>query len=149
MVDRRRGSRVKINRKTVDQVRLAVADGAFAIAKAVVLEADPPDATPFGEGLVTTGGALAYVGPKKVAGWSEDGTQPKKPRAVRVRGTTDEIVAVGGFGFPALFNELGTVHQPARPFFLPAMNRVIPRAPGIMRQAAAYRIARLRSLGRA
>lgn len=148
MTDRRRGSRVRINRKAVDQVKLAVADGLFEVAKTIVLEADPPDAPPYGEGLVDAGGALAYVGPKKVAGWAMDGTQPPKPRAVKVR-DSDQVMAVAGFGFPAHLQEFGSVHQPARPFLTPARNRVIPRAPGIVRRAAAYRIARLRSLGRA
>ncbi len=146
---RKRSSRVVMNRKSVDQVRLAVADGALAIARTIVEEADAPDETPFGEGLVQRGGAIVYIGAKKVGGFGLDGRQPKKPRAIRVRGKTDEILAVGGYSFPARFQEFGTIHQPARPFLTPSMNRVIPRAAGIMRQAAVYRIARLRSIGRA
>lgn len=134
-------ARVKMNRKSLDQVRLAVADGTSAIGKAVVTTADPPDATPFGEGLVTHGGYLTYVGAKKTAGWSMDGRQPKKPRVVAVKGT-DTIQTIAGFGFPARFQEFGTVKQPARPFLTPAKNAVEPRAAGLMRQAAAYRIAR-------
>lgn len=134
-------ARVVLNRKAIDQVRLAIADGTSAIGKAIVTTANPPDATPFGEGLVTHGGFVTYVGAKKTAGWSMDGRQPKKPRAIRVRGT-DTILTAAGFGFPARFQEFGTARQPARPFLTPARNAVEPRAAGIMRQAAAYRIAR-------
>lgn len=144
----KRSARVVLNRKAIEGVTLAMADGVFAVAKAVVLEAHPPDDTPYGTGLVDAGGALVYVGPRKVDGWSQLGQQPAKPRAVKVKGTTG-IVGIAGYGFPARFQELGTVHQPARPFFAPARNRVIPRIPSIMKRAASYRLARLRSLGRA
>jgi HK97 gp10 family phage protein len=145
---RGRTTRVKLNRAAIDGVRLAIADGTHAVAKAIVTTANPPDATPFGEGLITRGGTLAYVGSKKVDGWSLDGRQPRKPRKLRVKGT-DTIVAVAGFGFPGRFQEFGTAHHPAQPFLTPARNQVVPRAVGIMRQATAYRLARLRILGRA
>lgn len=143
-----RNSRVVLNRKALDGVALATADGVFAVAQATIREANPPDATPYGQGLVDHGGAAVYFGSKKIDGFSLDGTQPQKPRAVRTP-RDGEIVAFAGWSFPANLQERGSVHQPARPFFLPAVNRVIPRAPGIIRQAAAYRIARLKSLGRA
>jgi hypothetical protein len=143
---RGRTTRVKLNRAAVDGVRLALADGAHAVAKAIVTDANPPDATPFGAGLVTSGGTLAYVGSKKVDGWSLDGRQPKKPRSLRVKGQ-DTIVAVAGFGFPGRFQEFGTVHHAAQPFLTPARDRVAGRAVGIFRQATAYRLARIKSLG--
>ena len=145
---RGRTTRVKLNRAAVGGVRLALADGAHAVAKAIVMDANPPDAGPFGEGLVTRGGTLAYVGSKKVDGWSLDGRQPRKPRSLRVRGSED-IVAVAGFGFPGRFQEFGTARHSAQPFLTPARDRVVPRAVGILRQAVAYRLARLKSLGRA
>lgn len=141
----KRSSRVVLNRAAIDGVTLAIADGVFEVVKAIVEEAHPPDETPYGVGLVKAGGALTYVGPKKVNGFGLDGRQPAKPRAVKVAGTQG-IVGVAGYGFPARFQELGTVHQPARPFLWPAVGRVVPRIPGIMRQAAAYRLARIRSL---
>jgi HK97 gp10 family phage protein len=125
-------ARVVLNRSKFPAVFVAVADGLFEVAKTIIEEADPPDATPFGEGLVTRGGALAYVGDKKVAGWGTDGKQPKKPRAFKVRGS-GRIMAIAGFGFPARFQEFGTIKQPARPFLTPAMNRVIPRITEIMK----------------
>jgi hypothetical protein len=142
----KRHARVRLSRAAIDGVRLALADGVHAVAKAIVTEADPPDATPFGTGLVTSGGTLAYVGAKKVDGWGQDGKQPKKPRALRVAGQ-DAIVAVAGFGFPGRFQEFGTAHHRAQPFLTPARDRVAPRAAGIMRQATAYRLARIKSIG--
>lgn len=141
---KKRSARVVLNRKAIDGVRLAMADGVFAVGKAVVIDADAhsPDATPFGVGLVKRAGTLVYVGDKKVAGWGIDGRQPKKPRVIRLKGTTG-IVGIAGFSFPARFQEWGTVDQPARPFFTPARDRIVARIPSIMKQAAAYRIKRL------
>lgn len=139
-------ARVVVNRKAVATLDLIHADGLLAVAKAVVEEANPPDATPYGQGLVNAGGAIAYVGSKKVGGFGQDGRQPPKPRGLAVKGST-EVVAIAGYGFPGRFQEMGTVHQPARPFLTPAVFRVWPRMQGIFRQATAYRIARARSIG--
>lgn len=144
----KRSSRVVLNRRAVDGVRLAVADGIFEVGKAIIVQSDPPDAEPFGEGLTTRGGTLTYVDDKKVAGWGEDGRQPKKPRAVRVRGWRG-ILGIVGWGFPGRFQQWGTVHHAAQPFAWQAIDPIIPRIPSIVRQAAAYRLARLRRLGRA
>lgn len=141
MVDRRKGSRVKLNRKSVDNVRLAIADGTAAIGKAVIEAADVPDAAPYGEGLIVSGGTITYVGSKKVGSWHQSGDEPKKPRALRVRGS-DIIQTAAGWNFPGHLLEFGTVNMAAQPFATPARNRVEPRAAGLMRRAAAYRIAR-------
>lgn len=135
-----RTARVVLNRRAIDGVRLALADGVFAVAKAIVKEANPPDATPYGDGLVTNGGALLYVDGKKIDGMGLDGRQPGKPRAAKSGPGT---VAIAGYGFPGRFLEFGTVKMAAQPFFTPARDRVLPRATSIIRQASAYRIARL------
>lgn len=140
---RKRSARVVLARKALDGVTLAVADGANAVVQRIVEVANPPDATPFGSGLVTRGGWLTYVGGKKIDGGGTDGRQPKKPRAFRPR-SAGYIVAMAGFGFPARFQEMGTVHHGSQPFLTPARDAVIPAIPGIVRQAAAYRIARIR-----
>lgn len=124
-------ARVVMNRQAIDQVQLAVGDGVLAVAEEIVRVATPPDATPFGEGLVDRGGWLGYVGSKKIGGGSLDGRQPKKPRSLRVRGS-EVIVAIAGWGFPGRFQELGTAHHAAQPFATPARDRVAPRAPRIM-----------------
>lgn len=136
---------MKINRRAVDQVSLIVGDGLKAVGVAIVQATQPPDAPPFGEGLVRHGGTIVYVGKKKTAEWSIDGSTVKKPRALRLE--ADKVQAGVGFDRPARFDEMGTIHQPARPFFWPAVRRTIPRIPGIMAQACRYRFARLKSIG--
>lgn len=129
---RKTSARVVLNRSRVDRVHLAFATGAYQVAKEVLRAADPPDATPWGTGLVTNGGALLYRGRSKLAGVGLDGRQPRPPRAARVSADPNLIQAIVGYGFPGRFQELGTVNQPARPFLTPAAQQVIPRANQIM-----------------
>lgn len=137
----KRTSRVVLNRKAIDGIYLAAADGAFAVAKAHNVATHPPDAPPYGQGLVQGGGALVFVNGKKVDGTTIGGRQIKKPRQLNVKDYP--VVAMSGWGFPGRFVQFGTVDTPAQPFFL--MSTIEGRAKGIFRQAAAYRIARLRS----
>lgn len=123
-------SRVVLHRAKFQKLTLAIADGMGALAQTIVEEAQPPDATPYGEGLVTRGGALVYLAGKKVFGWGQDGRQPRPPRAARV--SRFKIIGIAGFGFPARFQERGTVRQPARPFFWPTVMRVVPRTTAII-----------------
>lgn len=139
MASRRPSARVVLNRAALSELHLALADGIEEVARTIIETAKPPDATPFGEGLVTEGGWLVYDGSKKVAGGSLGGNQPKKPRAFRVRGTVG-ITGIAGFGFPARFQETGTEHQPARPFFMPAIVRVKGVAADIMREIVAPKL---------
>ena len=140
----KRSSRVVLNRRGLDQVRLVIGDGVHEVGKAIVTTARPPDAQPYGVGLVTTGGVLTYVDGKRIDARSETGGAPKQPRRVRVGGTKGAM-AIVGYGFPGRFQELGTSHNPPQPFLTPARNAVIPRVNGIMRKATAYRLARLRT----
>lgn len=137
---RKPSARVVLNRAALSQLHLAYAEGVEEIARTIVETADPPDATPFGKGLVTSGGWAVYAGTKKVGGGSLDGSQPKKPRALKT--PADAITGIAGFGFPARFQEMGTVHQPARPFFTPAVIRVKGVAAEIMRAAVRSRTGR-------
>lgn len=134
-------ARVRIHRQSIDRVFLAMSDGLLAIAEEVVTTANPPDATPYGEGLARRGGWLAYVDGKKTGGGGLDGKQPKKPRALRVREYT--AVAVAGFGFPGRFQEFGTINHSAQPFLGPAADRVAPRAAQIMEQQVRPALRRL------
>lgn len=124
--------RVTLNRSVLNEVVLAVADGMFAVGKAVIESTHPPDAPPFTEGLVKNGGVLAYVNGKKVAGFGLDGKEPKPPRAVHIS-RQQGVVVIVGWGPPTRFNEMGTIHQPPRPFFTPAADSTLPRAAAIMR----------------
>ena len=136
-----RNSRLVLNRSALDKVTLAVGDGFAALGEAILVDADPPDATPYGEGLVDAGGYLVYVGGKKIAGFGLDGRQPKKPRAVSVR--KHGIVGIVGYGFPGRFQELGVIHHPAQPFLSPAVDRVAPRATEIIAPVVRPALARI------
>jgi hypothetical protein len=123
-----RATRVELNRKALNNIAMAFVDGVSAIGQAIIENADPPDATPFGVGLVGQGGVLTYIGPKQVFAWSLSGPKPQKPKSVKVRSETGNILGIVGFGFPGKFQELGTIHQPARPFLWPAVNRTDGKA---------------------
>ena len=124
--------RIVLNRAAFDEITLAVADGAFELAKAVVNGADVPDAAPYGEGLVQGGAAIAFVGSKRVGAWSKTGASVKKPRAARLsRG----ITVIGGYGFPGRFVESGTVKMTAEPFLTPQLLSTLPDAEGFVKAA--------------
>jgi len=135
---RKPSARLLLNRAALDEVHLALADGVLEIARTVVETANPPDATPFGVGLVKSGGWAVYAGSKKVGGGSLDGSQPAKPRSLET--PADAITGIAGFGFPARFQETGTVDQPARPFLWPAAVRVKGVAADIMREIVGPRL---------
>jgi hypothetical protein len=133
---RKSSCRVQTNRTALSEAWLAVADGLLAVGEEIVAAARPPDAAPFGEGLVTRGAAGVWVDGKKIGG------QAEKPRRVKVR--QYPIVGIAGFGFPARFQEIGTVHQPSRPFLAPAKTEVVPRSPSTIRDAVQRRIGGLK-----
>jgi hypothetical protein len=113
-------ARVVLNQQALGELDRGLATGLEVLAMEVLRVVKPPDATPFGVGLVDRGGAIAYVDGKKVGGSAPD---VKKPKAMRVRG---KGVVVGvGFGFPGRFQEVGTSHQPSRPFLTPAVMSVV------------------------
>ncbi len=134
-----RTSRVELNRQAFDEVDLALADGLFAFAKDIIATAKPPDAAPFGEGLVQGGGALAWVGKKKVDGTTIGGRQIAKPRALRLQ--DGQVTAIAGFGFPARFVELGTIDTHAKPFLTPALAQRMPDAKPVISAAMQRRLA--------
>jgi hypothetical protein len=139
--------RVKLHRETLDAVSLGIADGLFEMAKAIVDAAapgmadSPLDPYPTGEGLPRQGGALAYVKGGKVAGWSQRGNQPKKPKAVRGDSRRATILVVGGYGFPARLNEFGSVHNPAHPALTPALAEHADQAADFVPRAVKLRLA--------
>ena len=133
-----RKTRVVLNRETLHEVDLAMVQGFEAMAAQVVAVAGTPDAAPYGVGLIESGSWISYVDGKKVGG-----TATKKPKNMKVRG---QGVATGvGYGFPAKFNEMGTINQPARPFLTPAVMRVVGDS-GIV--VGAIRAALARDIGK-
>lgn len=135
--------RVVLNRAAIEQAILAEADGLFAVAVKVIEAARPPDAPPYGKGLVEGGGALAFVGRKKVAGTTIGGRQIKKPRQLKLR--DGEVTAIAGWGFPARFVELGTLNTHAEPFLTPAALQVVGDAHVIVSEAVKRRLRNERS----
>lgn len=112
-------ARVVLNREAVSAIDLAMARGFESLAFQVLRAVHVPDAAPFGEGLVEGGAFITYVDGKRIGGDPD----AKKPRAFLVRGKGVGVAV--GFGFPGRFQELGTVHQPPRPFLTPAVLDVV------------------------
>lgn len=131
-------TRVVLNRKAFAEITLATADGLFELAKAIVENAHPSDAPPYGKGLVEGGGAVAWAGKKKVNGTTIGGKQISKPRSLKLDAT--QATAIAGFGFPARFLELGTVDTAAEPFLTPAVFATVGSAEVIISSAMARRL---------
>ncbi len=133
---RRVSYRTVINRKALSALHGAFVDAMAAVGTAVIAATRPPDATPFGKGLVTTGDWGVWDGTRKVAGTAS------KPRSVKLSKTG--ITLVAGYGFPGRFQEFGTIAQPPRPFLTPAMLNELPNTENRLRPAAqrALRISR-------
>jgi hypothetical protein len=123
---RKMTSRTVLNRAAFHEIDLALADALFEEAVRIVESAHPPDAPPFGEGLLEGGGAIAWAGTKKVNGTTIGGKQIVKPRALKLDPT--KVTAIAGWGFPARFVELGTIDTPAEPFLGPAAAAEAPGA---------------------
>lgn len=123
-----RRSRLEINRAALDEVQGGLADGVFDVARAIlrVAESRAPDAPPFGEGLVSRGAAAVWVGKKRTHQVRSDGQTAtiRKPRGSR-RLDAAGITGIVGFGFPAMFQELGTVNHRAQPFLTPSVSEVV------------------------
>lgn len=122
-------SRVVLNRRALNALAGAFADGLGEIGKAAVEGADAPDATPYGVGLVRHRDWGVWAGSKKVGGTA---TKPRSDRLNR-----QGLTMFAGFDFPGRFQETGTSHQPARPFFTPSILRVIPEAGRCIKSAVA------------
>lgn len=133
-------ARVVLNRQAFHQIDLANTDGLMAVAEEVINAARPPDAPPYGKGLLQGGGWLAYFGSKKIGGQMQDGRNVSKPRSLR-----DTLqVAIAGWGFPGRFVELGTVDTPAEPFLTAAVASVEPHADVVLSKRIRGRLAGLR-----
>jgi hypothetical protein len=96
-----------------------------------------PDAPPIGLGLIQGGGVLAYVGSKRVGVYSKYGaTSVKKPRAAKL---DKAVTVIGGYGFPAMFVESGTIHNNPEPFLTPELMAEIPNAGSFVQLACIKR----------
>jgi hypothetical protein len=118
-VARKVTARTVLNKQALNAIAQGFAEGMGALGQAIIEITKPPDAAPFGEGLVTTGDWGVWAGTKKVGGTAT------KPRGVKLSKTG--ITLIAGYDFPGRFQELGTIHQPARPFFTPSVVEEIPQ----------------------
>lgn len=133
---RRISSRTVMNRKALDAISEGMAAAMERVGQDFVETVDPPDATPFGEGLVTSPDWGVWAYGKKVAGTA------KKPRKAKAR--KDGILLVAGEGFPGRFQELGTIHHGAQPHVTPAMVAVLNGLPDRLREEVDPRLKRVR-----
>lgn len=117
-----RRSRVELNRAALDTIRGGLADGVHDLAKAVLAEAQrrAPDAPPYGEGLVASGGAATWTDGRKT---HETEAGVERPRGMRTG--QGRITAAVGFTFPGRFQETGTSRHAAQPFVTPAAAEVL------------------------
>ena len=129
-------SRTVINRRALDAVTSGWVFGFEDLAKFTLESTRPPDAPPIGQGLVTSGDWVIYAKGKKVAGTG------KKPRGLKVR--REYVVMALGWGFPARFNEAGTIRQPARPFATPPWMSMTQRMANTLRVYVTARLRRFR-----
>lgn len=128
--------RVELNRAELDQVTLAEAEGLADLAWDIIELAaeNGPDATPYGVGISTGGGMVAYANGKQIDTRTQEGGPGRRgkgradtPRSVR--GTSrGQLVVAAGFRFPAHLQEFGTIHHPAQPFLSPALSQRVPNA---------------------
>lgn len=128
--------RIQLNRAAFDEITLAVADGAFELAKEVILSVRVPDAEPYGQGLIEGGGVIAFVGKKRVGLVTTGGQSSiKKPRAARLG---PGINVIAGYGFPGRFLEEGTIHMKGQPYLTPKLMSTLPDAEAFVK-AACYK----------
>lgn len=128
---RRISSRTVVNRKALDAINAGYVDAFEALGQRFVEVVKPPDATPYGEGLVTTPDFGIWVNGKKVAGTAT------KPRGAKVK---TGVTLIAGEGFPGRFQEFGTVTNPAQPHVTPAMEEVIPGASAFLSEKVRARL---------
>jgi HK97 gp10 family phage protein len=136
---RKMSKTVRINREALTELGLGIADGLLAIGARSIELAGPnvPDAPPEGKGLIKTGSYDVYIKKKQVGGTATISRKDKSG-----------IVLYSGYGFPARFNEVGTVHQPARPFFAPAFLQASREIQALVEPHVAARMAKVKDLPR-
>lgn len=130
-----RSSRTVLNRRTLNALQAGFVDGLEDLGQAVLAATHPPHDDPAGQGLQVAGDYGVWANGRKVAGGAT-----RKPRSVR---TGKGITLVVGFPFPARFNEIGTVHQPARPFLTPAVLAETPNTPDLLGRKVRARLSGL------
>lgn len=132
---RKVNARTVVNRKALDAISAGIVNGMEAMGQAFKDQVHPPDATPFGVGLVTTPDFGVWANGRKVAGGAG------KPRSAKVK---PGIVLLCGEGFPGRFQELGTVKMAANPHVTPVMLAILPGAEAYLKPKVRAALARVR-----
>jgi hypothetical protein len=127
---RKPSSRVIMNRKGLNDLGLAVADGLAEVGQTIIDTAAVPDAPPLGQGLVEAGDWGVWRNGRKVAGTAA------KPRGAK---TGLGIQLLVGWGFPARFVHEGTVDTAPNPFATRTLDQVLPHLAEIVRSAGRFR----------
>lgn len=99
--------RTTVNRREIERLRDANARGMAAMGQDILATTRPPDAPPFGEGLVDTGRFVVVQDGRAVAGTGE------VPRGWGDAKGTDMLVT---WGFPSRFLHTGTIKMRPHPF---------------------------------
>ncbi|HUW17469.1 MAG TPA: hypothetical protein VMW94_10355 [Actinomycetes bacterium] len=130
----RRRAKIVMNKAGVDALFAGMADGLAELGEKIIAEAAakaPRDAAAAAAAgrpmLKDTGSVVVWGQGKLVVGSGDRKASAQKPRGLKT--PKDQVVMIAGFGsFVAHFNELGTVHMPARPFLTPAILANVPGA---------------------
>lgn len=142
-----RARRVVYNKAALDALYAGMADGLLELGPAIIAAARAnalssekrPPAERHDPPMAETGNFVVYGLGKKVGG-DEGGTG--KPRAMKA--PPDQVVLGVWFSSRvAHFKELGTIKEVARPFLLPAFNRLVPGAEKVLVPAMGKRAARV------
>lgn len=128
---RKVSSRTVVNRKALTAIRAGLVDGMEAVGQAIVGQTRPPDDPTTVHKIEGDWGV--WSDGRKVAGTAA------KPRGAGIK---QGVTLLVGFPFPARFNEMGTIHQPARPFFTPTVTEVVPGTGKYLSPAVRKRLGR-------
>lgn len=119
---RKVNARTVVNRQALTAIRAGEVNGMEALGQAIVARVHPPD-DPATKARIPVDYGVWADG-RKVAGGAS------KPHGTAIK---QGVTLVVGVGFPGRFNEIGTSHQPARPFFTPEVLAELPETGNYLR----------------
>lgn len=129
----RRQASIAWNRQALTALQLGMADGLGKLGDKVLADATAVmvpghlDASPYGEGLISSGFVRVWAMGTLVRGRSDIMASRNKPKGLNL--PIDEVVMIVGFAAPhAHLHEFGTIKMQARPFLSPAVATNAPAA---------------------
>lgn len=123
-------TRTVVNPRAIAAISSGLAEGLGTMAESILARTNPPD-DPATSAQIA-GGYGVWVDGQQVAG-SGDAPHGVTPGP--------GVTLVVGYDFPARFNEIGSAHQPGRPFFTPEVLATVPGAPEFLRGPVQSRLA--------